>query len=373
MGGSIPSLNPYIERIFINLVKRDCKFRFLLLKPGSYGESMRRKTRGSWPLGQPETDIRWLLNIKESLENLSGNFRIGLYSSEPVWAMVIIDNKEAIIGFYSKGVGRDNPGIVVKRIKNKPSFLEAFKIQYEKIWSNSQEIFEVLELDEILLKNRVKENKGFVFAVSGPSGAGKTTICNMLKERKYGLPSVTVTTRKHRSKDEINSGQYEYVSIKKFKRLSKKGEFLCETYFCGNFYGIRPNMVFNVINNNNILILDTIIPPNVLRKVLGDRVVNLCLTPNSIDTLKERISKRKKSIKDNNLRLQEAKKQLLNIKNYDYLILADEKSNEVIKKVVLILENIKESYIQYGSIFPKKLSCFRSENVILEKGLNFDE
>lgn len=349
-GGSLPSLSPYIEKTFYELVDKGIKFRFLLLMPGSEGEKERRLSRGDWPSGQPETDIRWLLNIRKDLGQKKNNFQIALYSQIPVWSMVVIDNSEIVLGFYVKGVGRDNPGLIMRRQKSHHSFFEGFKYEYERIWEDATHIENVDQFENVLINDGIRSSDGFIFAITGPSGVGKTTHCKLLVDKGLGVPSKTLTTRPPRA-NETHSGQYEFVSTSEIETLSENGKILCETKFSNHLYGIKIEMVYNAISDGSVLVLDTVIPPLLLRSMLGPKVVIIFLDVTSESTVDRRLSARTEIDQEEiDIRKIEMKKQIAESKYCDYIFKTDGDINEVNESLSGLLYELKKSYSEKRTI-----------------------
>ena len=69
------------------------------------------------------------------------------------------------------------------------------------------------------------ENDGVMIVLSSPSGAGKTTLVNLLSKLDNFEISISHTTRKPRP-NEITNKDYYFVSEEKFERLIKNEEFL---------------------------------------------------------------------------------------------------------------------------------------------------
>ena len=68
--------------------------------------------------------------------------------------------------------------------------------------------------------------KGLFIILSSPSGAGKTTLAKkLLKNNKNIELSISYTTRKKRTLEK-NSKDYNFVSVKEFKKLKKKKYFI---------------------------------------------------------------------------------------------------------------------------------------------------
>jgi len=93
-----------------------------------------------------------------------------------------------------------------------------------------------------------------VIAITGPSGAGKTTLTNYLKDKlDYVLP-VHTTTRLRRNDDEV--GFYNYISIEEFLDKVKNNEFLFYSGYKERYYGILKNDFLEKYNNSKGLVIN---------------------------------------------------------------------------------------------------------------------
>lgn len=91
-------------------------------------------------------------------------------------------------------------------------------------------------------------------AITGPSGAGKTTLSNYLRQ-KYNYPFVVhTTTRKPRADDE--EGFYRYISKEEFEEKIDNGEFLFYSSYKERYYGILNSDFYDTYNNSNGVIIN---------------------------------------------------------------------------------------------------------------------
>ena len=67
--------------------------------------------------------------------------------------------------------------------------------------------------------------RGILFVVSAPSGAGKTTLCNALRQTRDFVYSVSCTTRAPRP-GEIECEDYYFLSKEEFAGVDEACEFL---------------------------------------------------------------------------------------------------------------------------------------------------
>ena len=82
------------------------------------------------------------------------------------------------------------------------------------------------------------ENDGVMVILSSPSGAGKTTLSNLLSKQDNLEISISHTTRKPRP-NEIPNKDYFFISNDEFKRLIKNEEFLEYAKVFNNYYGTK--------------------------------------------------------------------------------------------------------------------------------------
>ena len=75
------------------------------------------------------------------------------------------------------------------------------------------------------MNNQAIPRCGILFVVSAPSGAGKTTLCNALRQTKDFVYSVSCTTRAPRP-GELDGEDYYFLSREEFARRVEAGEFL---------------------------------------------------------------------------------------------------------------------------------------------------
>jgi len=99
---------------------------------------------------------------------------------------------------------------------------------------------------------------GILFVISAPSGAGKTTLVEALRQTPNFVYSVSCTTRAPRG-GEIEGEDYQFLSGADFRARVKAGDFLEHAQVHGDFYGtLRKPVVTNLKNGVDVLIdIDT--------------------------------------------------------------------------------------------------------------------
>ena len=98
--------------------------------------------------------------------------------------------------------------------------------------------------------------RGRLYVVSAPSGAGKTSLVKALMEREPRIRfSVSYTTRKPRPK-EVPGRDYHFVSAERFAEMAGGGEFLEHARVFDNCYGTAVHTVEEALANGEQLLLE---------------------------------------------------------------------------------------------------------------------
>ncbi len=97
----------------------------------------------------------------------------------------------------------------------------------------------------------------YAIIIAGPSGAGKTTVADLLIEILGNLEmSRSATTRQKRG--DGRDDEYVYISVDEFKESIENGDVLEHTEYSGNFYGTRKCELDRIFDEGKcpILVLD---------------------------------------------------------------------------------------------------------------------
>jgi len=174
---------------------------------------------------------------------------------------------------------------------------------------------------------------GTLFIVSGPSGAGKTTLINRVREQlePIGITlyfSVSHTTRKPRT-GEIDGISYHFVPPAVFEAMVARAEFIECAFVHEQRYGTSKAEVLDRLKSGKDVILD--IDYQGARQIAVDpelkpRSLNIFIFPPSFDHLEQRLHDRGLNSEDEiRTRLQKAADEIDAGKEfYDYVIINDD-------------------------------------------------
>jgi guanylate kinase len=138
--------------------------------------------------------------------------------------------------------------------------------------------------------------QGILFVISAPSGAGKTTLVEALRQTTNLFYSVSCTTRAPRS-GEIDGEHYQFLSTGDFHARLEAGDFLEHAQVHGDFYGtLRDPVLTNLKNGIDVLIdIDTQGAATIRNcddPIIRQALTDIFIMPPDLDELRRRLMKR---------------------------------------------------------------------------------
>ena len=185
----------------------------------------------------------------------------------------------------------------------------------------------------------IKRNKkGTLIVISGPTSAGKGTICKELLQRHPEIYfSVSMTTREKRA-GEVEGKDYFFISEKEFENKIKEGNFL-EYAFIHNiqYSGTPKDKVLEKLDKGIDVILEIDIQGALaIKEVMPEAIYIFIMVPN-FNVMVDRIVKRGTETKEKIIeRIKTAYKEVNEITKYNYVVVNDE-LEDAVKKVESII------------------------------------
>jgi len=186
------------------------------------------------------------------------------------------------------------------------------------------------------MSNDIKNKKGKLFVISGPSGAGKGTLReHALADVKNLVYSISCTTRQPRE-GEVDGVQYRFITHEKFKEDIEKNLFLEYAHVHSDFYGtLKADVIKELDAGKNVLLEIDVQGALQVREKINDAIL-IFIAPPSIEELERRLRDRHTETEENlKLRLSNALKELELKDKYDYVIINDnlEKASQELKNL----------------------------------------
>lgn len=183
------------------------------------------------------------------------------------------------------------------------------------------------------------KRQGIIFILSAPSGAGKTTLYNQLREIYPDIRlSVSCTTRGKRP-GEINGRDYRFLSERQFEVMRARGEFAEWAKVHDFLYGTPRKPLDQNIQAGRDMLLDIDVQGAESIKAVYPRAVSIFLLPPSMRELEKRLSGRGTDDKQViRRRLANAKGEIQRINQYNYYVV-----NHEVRGAVEVLRGIVEA------------------------------
>ena len=204
------------------------------------------------------------------------------------------------------------------------------------------------------------EKLGSAIIISGPSGVGKSTVCNRVREMFPKLQfSISCTTRKPRP-GEVDGVHYYYLSKEEFEKRIANGDFIEYARVFDNIYGTLASEVIDRVTAGEDVFLDIDVQgaiqiqqaaeKNELLKKVCEFII---LAPPSFEILENRLrSRASDSAEQIEMRLAKAKHELSFFRKYNYLVVNDDLETAaanvaaIIRSAGLRTDRLPEDYLK---------------------------
>ena len=169
------------------------------------------------------------------------------------------------------------------------------------------------------------KERGMLFVVSAPSGAGKNAILRPILQNDPNLSySISATTRQPRQ-GEVDGHDYFFLSQAEFCRRIEQGEFAEWAEVHGHLYGtLRSELTERMASGKDLILELDVLGMRNLKGVFPEAVA-IFIAPPSLEELERRL--RNRGTEDDatiKLRLKNAEMEMAAINEYDYVVVNDE-------------------------------------------------
>lgn len=171
----------------------------------------------------------------------------------------------------------------------------------------------------------MKKKQSNFFIISAPSGAGKTTLIEMLvKEFPQLLFSISHTTRPPRD-GERDGVEYFFTTPEKFEAMMRENQFLEWARVHDHYYGTSRKMLESAEEQERDLLLDIDVQGAAKVKAQIPSALGIFILPPSLEALRERLIQRQQDpVEQIFSRMETARKEIRHYREYEYIVINDD-------------------------------------------------
>ena len=200
--------------------------------------------------------------------------------------------------------------------------------------------------------------RGLMFVLSSPSGAGKSTIAQLLLNEDDNLDlSVSVTTREKRS-SEVDGVHYHFRTREQFEKMVEHDELLEWAEVHGNYYGTPRQFVEDKLQAGTDVLFDIDVQGTYqINEKMPEDVATIFILPPSIAEMKSRLKRRAEDSDEVILRrMKTAVSELEAWPDYEYLVVNEdlEAAFDQVKSI-LTAERMRQRRQSAHSVLAKTL------------------
>jgi guanylate kinase len=166
-----------------------------------------------------------------------------------------------------------------------------------------------------------REQLPLLVVISGPSGAGKDSVVQRMKERGFPFHFVVTATDREPRPHEVHGRDYYFYTTAEFERMIAEGELLEHARVYGQHKGIPKAHVRQALASGQDVVMRVDVQGADTVKTLIPEAITIFLTTESEEELISRLrARRTESEEALRHRLDTARKEMGRIPDFDYVV-----------------------------------------------------
>jgi guanylate kinase len=185
----------------------------------------------------------------------------------------------------------------------------------------------------------ILKSKPLLIVISGPSGVGKDSVVQRMKERGMPFHFVITANTRPRRENEVHGADYFFVSKEEFARMIEQNELIEYAVVYGDYKGIPKQQVREALASSKDVVMRLDVQGAETVRKLAPEALLIFLTTGSEEELVKRLKDRKTETPDElALRIATARKELKRVEAFDYVIINhDDELDETVDTVLAII------------------------------------
>lgn len=190
-----------------------------------------------------------------------------------------------------------------------------------------------------------------LIVISGPSGVGKDSVIQRMKERRMPFHFVVTATTRAARPGEVHSQDYFFISNDEFAEMIEKNELLEYAIVYNDYKGIPKQQVRDALASGHDVIMRLDVQGAAQIRDLIDNAVLIFITTTSEDELVARLRERKTETPEGmNLRIATARRELRRRVEFDYCVINRDMALEDTVDTIIAIIQAEHSRVQQRKI-----------------------
>jgi len=189
-----------------------------------------------------------------------------------------------------------------------------------------------------------------LIVISGPSGVGKDTVIQRMKERQLPFHFVVTATTRPARPDEVHGVDYFFVSHDEFAEMIEQDELLEYAIVYNDYKGIPKEQVRQALQSGKDVVMRIDVQGAATIRELSPDALLVFLTAKDEEELVARLRERKTETPEGiKLRIATARQEMKRIGEFDYVVInRDYQLDDTVDTIMAIIQ------AEHHSVFPRK-------------------
>lgn len=160
-----------------------------------------------------------------------------------------------------------------------------------------------------------------LIVISGPSGVGKDTVIDCMKERDQSFHFVVTATDRPPRQGEIHGVDYFFVSTDEFTAMIDDNKLIEYAKVYSDYKGVPKEQVQQALTSGQDVVMRVDVQgAEKIKELYPDALLIFLITKNEDELIERLKARRTEDQKDFNLRIMTARNELQRIADFDYVV-----------------------------------------------------
>jgi guanylate kinase len=190
-------------------------------------------------------------------------------------------------------------------------------------------------MTDIDFKIKQPEQAPLLIVISGPSGIGKDTVVQGMKDRKLPFHFVITATSRPPRNNEVDGKDYFFYSKEKFELMIDSGEFLEHAWVYSSYKGVPKSQVREALESGEDVVMRLDVQgAQTVHALCPDAILIFLTAKNKGEWLQRLKDRRSETAEELKLRIATAKAEYETLEIFDYIVVNEKDALDTTLNVI---------------------------------------